>query len=170
MSDKNEKKPENIFEIMDGIMFQLNKTKKLFVIMILSVLILPPIGLLVMVNAFDPPWEREKEKTERLMQDLEELLGDDFTAEEAEQLKQRIDERHQEKNQQFGGKQMGKPFFKGPQIVIFVISIIWLAIGVRQWFVLSKFSKRYETFKKKQEEIDKKLDEGTGNENNNSHS
>ena len=55
--DKNEKKSENIFEIMDGIMFQLNKTKKMFVIMILTVLILPPIGLLVMVNAFDPPWE-----------------------------------------------------------------------------------------------------------------
>ena len=163
MADENEKKSENIFEIMDGIMFQLNKTKKLFVIMILTVLILPPIGLLVMVNAFDPPWEREKEKTERLMQDLDELLGDDFSPEEAEQLKQRIEERHQEKNQQFGGKHAGKPFFKGPQIVIFVISIIWLGIGIRQWFVLSKFSKRYEAFKKKQDEIDKKLDEENGN-------
>ena len=163
--DNNEKKSENIFEIMDGIMYQLNKTKKMFVIMILTVLILPPIGLLVMVNVFDPPWERQGEKKDRLIQDLEELLGDDFSTEEAEQLKQRIEERHQKEYKPFDVKHGDFPFAKGPQSIIFVISIIWLAIGIRQWFVLSKFSKRYETFKKKQEEIDKKLDEETENGN-----
>jgi hypothetical protein len=37
-SDKN----GNIFKIMDEIIFQLNKTKKMFIIMILTIMIIPP--------------------------------------------------------------------------------------------------------------------------------
>ena len=57
MSSPKDKDHENIFEILDGMMSQLNKTKKMFMIMILSVLILPPIAMLVMVQVFDPPYE-----------------------------------------------------------------------------------------------------------------
>lgn len=38
-----------------------------------------------------------------------------------------------------------------------IISAIWLAIGIRQWFVLSKWTAKYDKYKKLQEEIDKKL-------------
>jgi hypothetical protein len=34
---------ESIFQIMDGIIVQLNKTKKMFIIMILTIMIIPPI-------------------------------------------------------------------------------------------------------------------------------
>ena len=56
-------------------------------------------------------------KSEQLIQDLEELLGDDFSDEEAEQLREKIQEKHKEK-QGFLGEHK-KPFFKGPQFVIF---------------------------------------------------
>ena len=50
MSDKNDKERGNVFEILDGIMLQLSRTKKMFLIMILTVLIIPPIALLVMTS------------------------------------------------------------------------------------------------------------------------
>lgn len=37
----------SIFYIMDGIIDQLNKTKKLFIIMILTVMIIPPIAFML---------------------------------------------------------------------------------------------------------------------------
>ena len=43
------------------------------------------------------------------------------------------------------------------QLIIFTISIIWLGIGIRQWIVLSKWDKKYQRFKAKQADIDKKL-------------
>ncbi|HSA76027.1 MAG TPA: hypothetical protein VLE02_00660, partial [Nitrosarchaeum sp.] len=43
------------------------------------------------------------------------------------------------------------------QIIIFAISVGWLAIGIRQWVVLSKWDKRYKLFKENQKEIDKKF-------------
>jgi hypothetical protein len=43
--DKDDNKPkENIFRIMDGIITQLNRTKKMFIIMILTIMIIPPIA------------------------------------------------------------------------------------------------------------------------------
>ena len=44
-------------------------------------------------------------------------------------------------------------------MIIFVISLVWLGIGIRQWIVLSKWDKRYQQFKSKQEEIDKKFED-----------
>jgi hypothetical protein len=45
------------------------------------------------------------------------------------------------------------------RIVPFLISIIWLGKGVWQWFVLSKWSKKYERYRELQKKIDKKLEE-----------
>jgi hypothetical protein len=48
------------------------------------------------------------------------------------------------------------------------IAIVFIGIGARQWFVLSKWTKRYKTYKQLQEKIDRKLDfEGSNNNNNN---
>jgi hypothetical protein len=48
-TDANKKKEddrkENLFEIMDGIILQLNKTKKMFILMIITLLILPQFHL-----------------------------------------------------------------------------------------------------------------------------
>jgi hypothetical protein len=46
------------------------------------------------------------------------------------------------------------------RIVPILVSLIWLGIGIRQWFVLSKWSKKYERYKELQKRIDAKLDYG----------
>ena len=43
------------------------------------------------------------------------------------------------------------------RVVPFLISLIWLGIGIRQWFVLSKWTKKYERYKELQKKIDEKL-------------
>jgi hypothetical protein len=40
-------KKKNHDEIMDGIILQLNKTKKMFIIMILTLIILPPLSFVI---------------------------------------------------------------------------------------------------------------------------
>lgn len=144
---KSEDKHENIFEIIDGTLAQLNKTKKMFVYMILTILILPPLALLVAVSVFDSPFQERIEQRDLMIEELEQMVSDDFPQEQVDEIITLLSERH------------GFSFFKGPQFLIFVISIIWLGIGIRQWIVLSKWSKKYERYKEKQKEIDKKLDE-----------
>ena len=50
------------------------------------------------------------------------------------------------------------PAFGIARIVPFLIPIIWLGIGIWQWFVLSKWSKKYERYREVQKKIDEKLD------------
>lgn len=114
MSDSD----KNIFKIMDGIISQLNKTKKLFIIMILTIMILPPLTFLITSAIFDPPFE------------------------------------HMEKD----GHRGPLPFFSFRHIPLW-ISLVWLGIGIRQWFVLTKWTKKYSKYKEEQEKIDKELDD-----------
>lgn len=140
-SGNSSKKHENIFEILDGIMFQMGKTKKIFMIMILTTLILPPIALLVMTSVFDSPFNEKLD--ERLQEYLE---RGDITDEEYEKIKSKIIDRGRT-----------NIFLNPPQLVIFLISLVWLGVGVRQWFVLSKWDKKYQRFKQKQADVDKQL-------------
>ena len=48
-----------------------------------------------------------------------------------------------------------------PQLIIFIISLVWLGVGIRQWATLSKWDKKYQRFKKQQEDIDRKLDDNS---------
>ena len=124
----NNKSKENIFYIMDGIIDQLNKTKKLFIIMIITIMIIPPIVFVLTFALFGSPfhysdnWNRSD--------------GDDRT---------------------FG------PGFNSTFRLVSLIPIIivlgWLAIGIRQWFVLSKWDKRYKKYKELQKKVDEKLEE-----------
>jgi len=120
-SNKDEERKENLFEIMDGIILQLNRTKKMFIIMIITVMVISPIALLITYLIFTPPFESAGE----------------------------------EKTRREGGGPLHRFFvirFLPP-----IVSAIWLAIGIRQWFVLSKWAAKYDKYKKLQEEIDKKL-------------
>lgn len=122
MTDQ-EKDGDNIFKIMDGIIFQLNRTKKLFIVMILTVMVIAPITFLISAILFAPPFEQD-EKAER--------TGPPH------------------------------PRFLPMRIVPLIVSLVWLGVGIRQWFVLSKWTKKYEHYKELQEKIDKKLaDEDT---------
>jgi uncharacterized membrane protein YbhN (UPF0104 family) len=43
-------------------------------------------------------------------------------------------------------------------VVTIAIALVFLAIGVRQWMVLSKWTGRYKQFKELQKKVDEKLD------------
>jgi len=52
----------------------------------------------------------------------------------------------------------GRPLkFFNLRIIPLVISAVWLGIGIRQWFVLSEWTKKYQRYKKLQDEVDRKL-------------
>ena len=142
MSKDRKEDRENIFEILDGIMFQLSKTKKMFLIMILTVLIIPPAALLVMSSATEPAFH---EQLEQRLQDR--LDKGHITPEEFDNIKKK-----------FGQDKPRSPLHP-PQLMIIVISLVWLGIGIRQWIVLSKWDKKYQSFKTKQKEIDKQLED-----------
>jgi NADH:ubiquinone oxidoreductase subunit 5 (subunit L)/multisubunit Na+/H+ antiporter MnhA subunit len=117
--DKDKKSTDNIFQIMDGIISQLNKTKKMFIIMILTIMIITPITFLISAAIFAPPFELDQ-KMER-------------------------DGPHHK--------------FIPIRMIPLIVSLVWLGIGIRQWFVLSKWTKKYDRYKELQQEIDKKLDD-----------
>lgn len=132
---------------MDGMMFQLGKTKKIFMIMILTTLIIPPVSLLVMTSAFDSPFN------DRLNQRLEERINErcrqnDVTRDECNNIKNKLVDRN---SQQI--------LLQPAQLLIFAISLVWLGIGIKQWLSISKWDKKYQRFKEKQEQVDKKLDD-----------
>lgn len=124
MGDLGERKKnhdENLFQIMDGIIAQLNRTKKMFIIMILTLMILPPISFVITFALFGPPM----------------FFGGG---------------RHEGFGPSFGRE------FALARIVPIVIFLTWLGIGIRQWFVLSKWTKKYERYKELQKKVDEKLD------------
>ena len=143
----------SIFEIMDGIMLQLSKTKKMFMIMIITTLIIPPVTLLVITSAYDSPFNDrfEKRLDDRL---TEQLRRGQITLDQANKIKDQIIDR--DRNQ---------ILLQPAQLVIFAISLVWLGIGIKQWFFISKWDKKYQKFKERQERIDKKLDEYFDDEN-----
>jgi hypothetical protein len=113
---------ENFFQIMDGIIDQLNKTKKMFVIMILSLMIIPPISFAITFALFGPPFP---------------FAGMTF-------------------HERFGPGFV--PGFAAVRAVPILLFLIWLGIGIRQWFVLSKWTKKYERYRELQKKVDEKLD------------
>ena len=140
-NNNNDQRKENPFQIMDGIIHQLNTTKKMFIIMILTIMIIPPIAFAVTFA----------------------LLGPPFPFHNA------------------GGPHDGfgpgfNPAFGIARVIPFLISLVWLGIGIRQWFVLSKWTKKYDRYKELQKKIDEKLSNSDNadnevykKENNNNH-
>lgn len=142
MSKDNNNDHKNIFEILDGIMFQLSRTKKMFMIMILTVLILPPAAILVMTTVSDSPFHQQFE--ERLQEKLEK---GELTLDEYQHFKNKFE------------NEKPRHLLHPPQLVILIISLVWLGIGIRQWVVLSKWDKTYQQFKKEQKKTDKKFED-----------
>lgn len=144
---RSNKDHDSIFEILDGIMFQLSKTKKMFMIMILTTLIIPPIALLVMTSTFDSPFNDRFEK--RLEDRLNEALRrGQITLDEANKIKSQFIDQHR-----------GQVLLQPGQLVIFAISLVWLGVGIKQWLSISKWDKKYQKFKERQRQVDKKLDD-----------
>jgi len=146
--DNSGESHESIFEILDGIMRQISQTKTIFMIMILTTLILPPTALLIMTAVFDSPFNEKLE--ERLLTYLED---GSITEADYKNFKEKIIDRER-----------GELFLKPPQLIIFTISLIWLGIGIRQWGSISKWDKKYQRFKTKQADVDKKLSDNPEDE------
>jgi hypothetical protein len=121
-SDNRRNSDENLFQIIDGIISQLNKTKKMFILMILTLMILPPISFVIVFAVLGPPM----------------FLGNGSGG-----------------GVHFGQFGHGFALVRNVPIIIF---LVWLGIGIRQWFVLSKWTKKYERYKELQRKIDEKLD------------
>ena len=125
--------------ILDGIVFQMGKTKKIFMVMILTTLILPPLALLITTSVIDSPFNEKLD--ERLQTHLK---NGDISNEEYENFKSKIID-----------KGRTNSLLNTPQLIIFAISLVWLGIGIRQWIVVSKWDKKYQRFKTQQADIDK---------------
>ena len=118
-ASKDGKPAQNIFQIMDEIVRQLNRTKKMFLIMILSIIIVVP-GTFIATFAL--------------------AGGSSFW-----------------NGQAHNGPPDSSAFrIAGAIVVVFVLA--WIVIGIRQWFILSKWTQRYELYKELQKKIDEKLD------------
>jgi cell division protein FtsL len=134
--DNNNNKPtQNIFQIMDEIVRHLNRTKKMFLIMIVSVIIVVP-GTFIVTFAL--------------------LGGSSFWS----------GVRSDGVNDGGGdGRAPDESAFGIARGIVIAFLLAWIVIGIRQWFVLSKWAQRYEIYKELQKKIEEKLDYES-NENN----
>lgn len=120
-TSKNGKPTENIFRIMDEIVYQLNRTKKMFIWMIISIIIAVPATHIISFALVGGP------------------LPDG----------------------EFPRDRYGPPdrtSFGIAQAVVIGVVLVWIGIGIRQWLVLSKWTKKYGQYKELQKKIDEKLD------------
>ena len=120
--DNGDQSTENLFKIIDGIIHQLNNTKKMFIIMIITIMVIPPLSFAITFALFGPPLP--------------------FHGREI----------------QHGFGPEPSPFFHLARFIPTLISLIWLGIGIRQWFVLSKWTKKYDRYRELQKKVNEKLD------------
>ena len=170
----------SIFQIMDRIMTELNKTRKIFVFMFFSMMILPVTTIIIFMYTFDDPkidradLKTNIQESNLLSQKLKKQMIqlESFPPSEKEKELQsllnsveykntvnRIDELSQNELNLISNDPKNNLYKKEIRLVTFILSIIWIILGIRQYIVLSSWGKRYNKFKKQQEEIDKKFDE-----------
>ncbi|MEP0825128.1 MAG: hypothetical protein HRF40_06555 [Nitrososphaera sp.] len=126
MTSNDDKPVENVFRAMDEIVYQLNKTKRLFILMIVSFVVIVPLTHFITFL----------------------VLGETIS-----------DGRFDERGPPFErGGPPDNPSFRVVQAVVLITVLVWIGIGIRQWFLLSKWTKRYNQYKELQKKIDEKLD------------
>jgi hypothetical protein len=133
IKDDNNKPVENIFRITDEIVHHLNQTKKMVILMIVSIVIVLPVTHIITFA----------------------LIGETiFSGEGPPPL--RFGDRSRDSGA--GGGPPDNPAFRIVQAVVIGTILFWIGIGIRQWFVLSKWTKKYKQYKQLQKKIDEKLD------------
>lgn len=146
-NDDKRSESSSIFFIMDGIIDQLNKTKKLFIIMLLTIMIIPPIAFMLSFMLFGFPFHDDSQYGGNNWWDSSSIRNDSIKESKGEISNTRPWE----------GPNSNSSFRYLPLIPIIVV-LIWLGIGIRQWFVLSKWDKKYKKYKEMQKRIDEKLE------------
>ena len=168
----------SIFQIMNRIMTELNKTRKIFVFMFFSMTILPVTTIIIFMYTFDDPKidrvvlktniQESSLLTQKLknqMIQLENLPPSEnekelqllFNSQEYKNTVNRIDELSQNELNLISDDPKNNLYKKEIRLVTFILSIIWIILGIRQYIILSSWGKRYKKFKKQQEEINKKI-------------
>ena len=61
-------------------------------------------------------------------------------------------------HERFGPPPQFGHYFSIARFVLFLVSLVWLGVGIRQWFMLSNWTRRYERYRELQRKIDQKLD------------
>jgi len=145
--DDKRSESSSIFFIMDGIIDQLNKTKKLFIIMLLTIMIIPPIAFMLSFMLFGFPFHDDSQYGGNNWWDSSSIRNDSIKESKGEISN----------TGPWGGHNSNSSFRYLPLIPIIVV-LIWLGIGIRQWFVLSKWDKKYKKYKEMQKRIDEKLE------------
>jgi high-affinity Fe2+/Pb2+ permease len=104
--DESDSSENNIFRITDELVSQVDKTKKIVVVMIVAIIVAIPLSwhLVPIVSSSS-----------------------------------------------------GRNFMLVGYVTI-LIAALFLAIGIRQWMVLSKWTRNYKTYKELQKKVDEKLD------------
>lgn len=152
-NDKREKRHESFFEIVDNAMNSLNVTKKMFLFMIITVIVVPSSLLVGLTITVEPSPESAKVMRQNLL--LEQLKNGDISQEEYIVEMELV-------------KEMPMFVFGNGMIIhltILGVSLFWLAYGIKQWCVHTKWRKKYDAFKVKRREVDRMLDEEFENEN-----
>jgi hypothetical protein len=146
--ENNDKKPrkdsKNLFEIMDGIIDQLNKTKRLFIIMILTVMIIPPMVFVITFELLGPPGPPSSPSPS--------FLNSTSTSTSSKMGMEHHKSEHRE------GLLGFNPLFTIIKNIPLIIGLVWLGIGIRQWILLSKWNRKYQRYKELQKKIDEKID------------
>jgi hypothetical protein len=169
----------SIFQIMDRIMKELNKTRKVFVFMFFSMMILPVTTIIIFMYTFDDPkidrgellmniqeFNFLSQKLKNQMIQIENIQSLDkqkelqllLNSEDYKQTINRIDELSQNELKLVTDEPKNNLHKKEIRLITFILSIIWIILGIRQYIILSSWGKRYNKFKKQQKEIDKKFD------------
>jgi hypothetical protein len=143
---KSNKDSKNLFEIMDGIIDQLNKTKRLFIIMILTVMIIPPMVFVITFELLGPPGPPSSASS----------LNSTSPSPSPPSSKMEMMTHHKSEHRE--GLLGFNPLFTIVKNIPLIIGIVWLGIGIRQWILLSKWSRKYQRYKELQKKIDEKFD------------
>ncbi len=178
-NDSSNNDHNSVFQIMDRIMRELNKTRKIFVFMFFSMMILPVTAIIIFMYTYDEPkidrvdLKTNIEESNMLSQKLKnqmiqlESLPPSEKEKELQLLRNsqdykntvnRIDELSQNELNLISNDPKNNLYKKEIRLVTFILSIIWIVLGIRQYIILSSWGKMYNKFKKQQEEIDKKFD------------
>jgi hypothetical protein len=177
----NKKDHYSIFQIMDNIMSELNKTRKIFMFMFFSIMILPITAIIIFMATFDEPkvnlgelraiikecnvlLQKIKDKMINLdnvqpaeiiqQQELLSILN----SEDYKQTINRIDALTENELKLISVDAPTPYLYRNEiRLITTILSLIWIILGIRQYLVLSNWGKRYTKFKRRQEETDKKI-------------
>jgi hypothetical protein len=90
--------------------------------------------------------------------DMQNKLQSLLNSEDYKQTINRLDELSQNELKLISDEPQPNLHKKEIRLITFILSIIWIILGIRQYLILSSWGKRYNKFKKQQAEIDKKFD------------